>query len=136
MTADIPADSRVDTADTAAALRQLVALGYIEELPEDKQKAIEDTVSEQTYNLACSYMEAFRFAEAAPILEKLLAQNPDEHHIAMALADCRFALGHIRRARTLVDSLIRTGAQKRPQHPGETAAVASAASGDRTETTG
>ncbi len=108
-----PADSRVDTADTAAALRQLVALGYIEELPEDKQKAIEDTVSEQTYNLACSYMEAFRFAEAAPILEKLLAQNPDEHHIAMALADCRFALGHIRRARTLVDSLIRTGAQKR-----------------------
>ncbi len=94
-------------------LRQLVALGYIEVLPADRQKALDDTVDELTCNLACSYMDALRYAEAVPYLEKLCARNPENYQFAHALADCCFALGRITWARQLVDKLIEARTQNR-----------------------
>ncbi|MFZ9692485.1 MAG: alkaline phosphatase family protein, partial [Phycisphaerales bacterium] len=54
----------LDSVQSAEAMKQLVELGYIEEPNEDTGVAVKETVRELRYNLAQSYMDAGRLAEA------------------------------------------------------------------------
>jgi predicted AlkP superfamily phosphohydrolase/phosphomutase/tetratricopeptide (TPR) repeat protein len=96
---------RLDPVEAAQAMQQLVELGYIERPPDDRRKAVDETVRELNFNLARSYMDALRHSESAQLLEDLHQKWPDEYRISVTLANCCFAMGQIGRARQLIDRL-------------------------------
>ncbi|MDM8555350.1 alkaline phosphatase family protein [Desulfococcaceae bacterium HSG7] len=102
-----PPDMQVDPIEAQEAINQLVALGYIEEPPEDREKAVENTVCELQYNLARSYMDADRHTEAMSILDALLKKWPDEHRFGIQLITCHEAVGSIREARPILEEMFR-----------------------------
>jgi tetratricopeptide (TPR) repeat protein len=81
---DSTADSRVrdgvedDPEAAAAALRQLVELGYLEAPGEDLQRDIARARAEQKYNLACTYIDGKLPAKALTLAEELARQFPDQ----------------------------------------------------------
>ena len=83
-----PADLQLDPVESNAALEQLVALGYIEPPPADRQQAIDNTVRELRYNLARSYMDDGQHGAAAEILDELYDRWPNEHRFGVQLAYC------------------------------------------------
>jgi len=101
-----PADLAIDPAEAQEAIRQLVALGYIEKPDEDREKAVEGTLREQRYNAARAYMDANRHAEAAADLEELVAHWPDQHRFGVDLVACYQALGRAPEARRALDELL------------------------------
>jgi predicted AlkP superfamily phosphohydrolase/phosphomutase/tetratricopeptide (TPR) repeat protein len=106
-----PPDLRMDAADAREAINQLVALGYIEDPGEDKEKAVEKTVHEARYNLAQAYMDANRHGDALPLLEALWEAEPEELRFANRLANCYQALGRLPECRSTVEALIKTQAR-------------------------
>ena len=87
------------------AIQQLVALGYIEPPPANRQQAIDNTVRELRYNLARSYMDDGRHGAAAEILEELYDRWPNEHRFGVQLAACYQALERIADLRSVVEDL-------------------------------
>ncbi len=98
-----PPDKRMDATENAEAIKQLVALGYIEEPSEDQDKAVRECVRELRYNLAQSYTDANRYVEAALILEELWTEWPDEHRFGLLLIECYGALGELDKRREAID---------------------------------
>ncbi len=101
-----PTDKQIAPTDSKAALDQLVALGYIEDPGEDKQEAIDRTVRELDYNLACAYIDGGIFSEAALILERLYEKWPLEHRFGNRLTTCYRALRRIEDLRRVTDCVI------------------------------
>jgi tetratricopeptide (TPR) repeat protein len=87
------------------ALNQLIELGYIEPLDENREKAVANIARELRFNLARAYMDGERHAEAVPILKELYEKEPDQHRFGLQLALCYRALGWIERMRPLVETL-------------------------------
>jgi hypothetical protein len=56
--------------DRRALLDLFVALGYIDEIPEDNSVAIAKTNRENDWNMARTYMYAGRYEQALPLLER------------------------------------------------------------------
>ncbi len=81
-------DRQISASDSKAALEQLVALGYIDELGEDQSEAIERTVRELDYNLSQAYIDGGIYTEAVVILERLYQKWPMEHRFGFKLAVC------------------------------------------------
>ncbi len=102
-----PPDMQMDPLEAREALNQLVALGYIDAPPEDREKAAAQAVRELDYNVARSYMDAGRHAEAADILERLLEEWPDEYRFGLQLVSCQQILGRLAEARTVLEELFR-----------------------------
>ncbi|MEX2093338.1 MAG: alkaline phosphatase family protein [Pirellulales bacterium] len=100
-----PADMQLDPVESQAAIQQLVALGYIEPPPANRQQAIDHTVRELRYNLARSYMDDGRHGAAAEILEALYERWPNEHRFGVQLAACYQALERIADLRSVVEDL-------------------------------
>ena len=70
-----PEGFQLDPLESDEAIKQLVELGYIEELSPDKKENVESVVRELEYNLARSYMDAGRYPDAVEILGKLFKRN-------------------------------------------------------------
>lgn len=87
-----PDDLRVDPVAARAVLQQFVALGYIQPLSEDQDKAVAVAVRERQYNLSRVYLDSRRYTEALAILEELVNKWPDEARFMQDLAQCYFAL--------------------------------------------
>lgn len=87
------------------AINQLVELGYIEKLDDDREKAVARIARELRFNLARSYMDADRHAEAVELLKELYAEWADQHRFGLQLALCYRALGWIDPMRTLIETL-------------------------------
>jgi predicted AlkP superfamily phosphohydrolase/phosphomutase/tetratricopeptide (TPR) repeat protein len=102
-----PPDKRLDPVEAAEALNQLVALGYIEKPDENREKAVTNCVRELDYNLARTYMDAGRHAEAIPILDLLVEGWPDQHRFGIQLVNCYQALGRVADARKLLEDIFR-----------------------------
>jgi predicted AlkP superfamily phosphohydrolase/phosphomutase/tetratricopeptide (TPR) repeat protein len=100
------ADLRMDPAAAQAVLQQFVALGYIQPLSEDQEKAVAVAVREQQYNLARSYMDSRRYTEAQVILEELAQKWPDEARFMQHLAQCYLALSRRADAKDLLQKLM------------------------------
>lgn len=100
-----PSDVKLDAGDAKEAIKQLEALGYIQPLPEDHAKAVEETQHELDYNLACAYTDANRHADAAKLFAKLWAARPDEHRYGAKLLSCQLALGRLKVARETLGQL-------------------------------
>lgn len=100
-----PQDMRIDPVETREAVKQLAALGYIDEPSEDLETAEKETVRELQFNLARTYMDANRPLEAVPILKELYQKWPDEHRFGIQLISCLDALDRIQEARPILDEL-------------------------------
>ena len=90
-----PSDAQLGPFESKAALEQLQALGYVEKLDDNREKAVAQTVRELRYNQARALMNADQHAEAAGILRELWTQWPQEYRFATQLAFCHRALDHI-----------------------------------------
>lgn len=74
-----------DPEAAAAALHQLVELGYLEAPGEDIQRDIARARAEQKFNLACSYIDGKQPAAALALAEELAQQFPEEaRYVAFA----------------------------------------------------
>lgn len=100
-----PKDMVMDSLESKEALDQLVALGYIEKPDENVEVAVRQTVRELEYNLARSYMDAGLYLKGSEILEKLLAEFPDEYRFGTQLIGCYQSLGQLEKIEPLIDIL-------------------------------
>jgi len=82
-----PPETAHDPLAAAAQLEQLVALGYVAPLPDDRAKAVRETVRELDYNLARALADSGRPHEAVPILERLWEEWPEEHRFGLHLLE-------------------------------------------------
>ncbi len=74
-----------DPEAAAAALQQLVELGYLEAPGEDVLRDIARARAEQKFNLACSYLDGKQPARALILAEELMKQFPGEiRHVVLA----------------------------------------------------
>jgi predicted AlkP superfamily phosphohydrolase/phosphomutase/tetratricopeptide (TPR) repeat protein len=100
-----PPDLQIDAVESAEAMKQMVALGYIEPLPEDSEKAVSQTVRELRANLAGAYLDGGLLAKAADILRGLWEDSPEEHRFGIALAGSLGGLGLTEERRGVLDRL-------------------------------
>ncbi len=100
-----PAGTQLDTVASAEAFKQLVALGYVAPPAADMQETIDECVRELKYNLARSYRDGNRCAEAAALLEELWSRWPQEHRFGILLAECLAVLRQVARRGEVLDEL-------------------------------
>ncbi len=101
-----PPDMRIDSINSAEALKHLVDLGYIDELDGSKEKAQAETVRELRYNLARAYVGANREIEAIPIFEELWEEFIDESRFGVHLFNAYLALGKTNEARSTFEKIL------------------------------
>ena len=104
---DVPGDAARLDAETvaggseaaAAVISQLADLGYIDPVPENKQKAVEQTIREERWNLARALADGGRLEEAVAQLVDLWNRWPDEGRFGVALLQQQIELGRLVEAR-------------------------------------
>lgn len=100
-----PKDMKLTPEESREAIDHLVALGYIDPVSEDNERAIRDTQIELDYHLARSYMDNGLYGEAIPVLTKLYQDCPVEFRFGIQLAACLQAQNHIEDLDELVNDL-------------------------------
>ncbi len=105
------AETRLDPVASREALQQLVELGYIDPIDDNRDKAVANAVRELEYNLARSYMDASLHAEAIPVFEKLVSGWPDQARFGVQLATCLQAVGRLAEAREVIGTAIAAAGQ-------------------------
>lgn len=95
------------------ALKQLVALGYVEAPPENAAKAVEVAEVQKLANLAEVHLAKREPGKAAALLEELLQRQPKNSQAKLQLAQCRLSLGEIEGCQNLVDEVFKN----EPQSP-------------------
>ncbi len=98
-----PPDLIVDTFAEQAALDQLVELGYMEKLSEDKQERVNVAVNEYHYNLGRALLAMGDAHGAIEHLEPLHRKNPKRLMVALHLADCYQRAMRLDDCRNLLD---------------------------------
>ena len=90
-----PAEKKRDPLAEKEAMDQLIALGYIEPLSEDKEQNVIRVTMEMQFYLARALMHAGRYEQALPVLEKLYAEHPEALRFGLRLANCYLTLRKI-----------------------------------------
>ncbi len=83
-----------DPEATAAALQQLVELGYLQAPGDDVQRDIVRARAEQKFNLACTYIDGKRPEEALAIAAELVTQFPDQVRYAVLQGQAAVSAGN------------------------------------------
>jgi predicted AlkP superfamily phosphohydrolase/phosphomutase/tetratricopeptide (TPR) repeat protein len=104
-----------DSAASVESLQQLVDLGYISPPDADAAKAVRQCLTENQYNLARAFEDGGQFSSGAPILERLLAEEPEEGRFYRELFHCRLAQGDRAAARAVLDRFDRACAEFVPR---------------------
>jgi tetratricopeptide (TPR) repeat protein/arylsulfatase A-like enzyme len=105
-------ESRENDSDVSEMIERLAALGYLEETDEDRKRRA-GIVRQRELNLAYTQLAANRPAAAAPLFEKLFAEEPDDVIPAIQLANCYLLLGQYERCQYVVNEIL----ARRPDHP-------------------
>lgn len=79
--------------ESEALLEQFVALGYIDEVSADGDRAAAETRRENQWNLARACLHTGRHEQALPLLEACFEAYPERSDYAQALARTQLALG-------------------------------------------
>jgi predicted AlkP superfamily phosphohydrolase/phosphomutase/tetratricopeptide (TPR) repeat protein len=95
--------AKLDEQENRALLDQFVALGYIDEIPEDNSVAIAETNRENDWNMARAYMYAQKYEQALPLLERCLHAQPFRPDYAQMLANCQLQLNMLEEADQTID---------------------------------
>ena len=112
-----PADVQLDSIDAHESLQQLVDLGYIDEIDEDKDKAAVNAKRELRYNLARDYFDARKIPEAVREFEALWDECPEESRFGVKLFTSWLIAGNTDKAELTLDRLYE---QKKRDSPGST----------------
>ena len=83
-------------AEAAEAIAQLVELGYIAPPSKDTQETIRSAIRCNKVSLVRALLDTPRMAQAAPLLQELIAQQPDDEWCALALAHCYLSQGKLK----------------------------------------
>lgn len=94
-----PPSEQADSEAAAAMLRQMADLGYIDALGDDRQKAIDQTVREERYNLARALVDGGRPAEAAEIFADLWDRWPHASRFGVHLLQTQLDTDRVIEAR-------------------------------------
>ncbi len=94
-----------DPEAAAAALRQLVELGYLEAPGEDVQRDIARVRAEQKFNLACTYIDGKQPARALALAEELVREFPDQVRCAVLAGQAAVSTGDAAALGRALDSL-------------------------------
>jgi predicted AlkP superfamily phosphohydrolase/phosphomutase/tetratricopeptide (TPR) repeat protein len=86
-----------------ALLEQFVALGYIDEIPDDPGQAAAGTERENDWNMARAAMYGGRYDMALPLLEDCHHAVPSRTDFAQMLARCQWQLGLLDEAEATID---------------------------------
>lgn len=97
------------------AMQQLIELGYVEQLDDDKQTRIKKTKDESDFYLARVFIHAKKTEEAVPILERLYSENPDVVRYGLRLAACYQTQNKKEDFRRVIESLREKDKQHLPQ---------------------
>lgn len=97
-----PVDKPRDEWDRAAALAELAELGFVEPAPAGEFARV---TAQNDGTLAHVHMAAGRFAEAIPLLERVITAQPSLA-ARMALAHCYQVAGRLDEARTLIEAVL------------------------------
>jgi predicted AlkP superfamily phosphohydrolase/phosphomutase/tetratricopeptide (TPR) repeat protein len=102
---DRPAQARLNLSEGGRQqlLEQFVALGYIDELPDDREAAARSTQRENDWNLARAYTYSGYHEEALPLLERCFHDVPHRVDFAQALSRCQNELGLSAEAEVTID---------------------------------
>ncbi len=100
-----PEGYSIDSAQTEEELQQLIELGYIEDYGEDHEKAIRNTVAENKFTLAKSYIDGDVWESGIELLEELYQDFPDKLHYASRLIHCYQVTGQLKKARKVIDEV-------------------------------
>ncbi|MGI9177183.1 MAG: alkaline phosphatase family protein, partial [Pirellulales bacterium] len=100
-----PPEAGHDPRAAAAQLEQLVALGYVAPMPDDREKAVRETVRELDYNLARALGDGGKPHEGIPILERLWEEWPSEHRFGTHLIGMYARVGRVAERRRALDML-------------------------------
>ena len=84
-----------DPEAAAAALQQLVELGYVDDPGEDVQRDIVRARAEQKFNLACTYIDGKQPAKALTLAEELVQQLPDNVQYRVFAGQCAISSGDV-----------------------------------------
>lgn len=91
-----------------ALLEQFVALGYIDEIPDDPGQAAAETERENNWNLARAAMYGGRDEMALPLLEECFYAVPSRTDYAQMLARCQLRLGLLDQADATIDLALKS----------------------------
>jgi predicted AlkP superfamily phosphohydrolase/phosphomutase/tetratricopeptide (TPR) repeat protein len=91
--------------DSQAALQQLVNLGYLPALHPEDENLLRKVRLQGKLNLATLYLSTGRLALAAPLLEELVREEPDQLEFALFLARCRLGQRQFAEARRLAEGV-------------------------------
>jgi len=105
-----PPGRRADPWAEAEAMRQLVALGYVEAPGADAAERVARTVREHDYALARVFLSTGRPAEALPLAEALAGAAPDDARFGLLRVHALRQAGRVREARDAADALAAGGA--------------------------
>lgn len=83
----------LNSADSQALLDQFVALGYIDPIAVDPDRAAAETQCENDWNMARACLYGGRYERALPLLEECCQTRPDRTDFAQVLARCQLQLG-------------------------------------------
>ncbi len=100
-----PQGTQLDATQSEQGIDQLVALGYIERPSGDAEEAARESLREQQYNLAKSYVFAGMHGEAIPILSRLYREFPLEFRFGVQLATCLQAMNYVEDLARVVNDL-------------------------------
>lgn len=106
-----PVELQQSMVESAAAIEQLIALGYLPAATAESSRAVEIAVAETKFNLAIVHAYHGRSRKALPILDELCAAHPEQVRYSVALAKTHANLGEHRRCREIVESLESKGWQ-------------------------
>ena len=101
-----PPERREDPYEAHQAIRQLVALGYIDEPSADQQEAAARAAQEARTNLGRSLMAAGKIKEAITVFEAALRDNSADEGNMMCLARCLTQVDRLSEARVLVQRVL------------------------------
>jgi tetratricopeptide (TPR) repeat protein len=105
-----PPDTALKKEDSDELMQQFVALGYVEDPGDDKEKAAENAEIEAKYNLARSLVATNQSDQAVALLEDICRRRSWETRFLHALAHAYRASGYLRQAERLVHAIYPDGA--------------------------
>ena len=95
-------DTTMKREDSDELLKQFVALGYIEDPGDDKEKAAENAEIEAKYNLSRSLLWTRKSDKAIELMEDVCRRRPWETRFLNVLAHAYHASGYHRQAERLI----------------------------------
>lgn len=104
--AEAPTSLPLDESESRKMLEHFVALGYIEEMPEEGAEAAKRTTAQNQMQLAAVLLHSGRYEEALPLLEDAHELEPARPDITQQLAHCQARLGLLDEADATLRPLI------------------------------